>query len=843
MTSPDTPAGRISAPRRRRRSLLSYLLDPWLRIKRDPAEPAALLKPDVPVCYVVERHGLSDALILDRACREAGLPDPGQAIAGLPLRRRRAMFALGHRPGRSRKNRYAVLHQLFEAMAESHAGDVQLMPVSIYVGRAPARDTGWFRVLFSEDWFVVGRFRRLLALLLNGRDTVVHFSEPVSLRQALEEAGNPQDDTTLTRLTRMIARVLRLHFRRIRASVIGPDLSHRRTVLDSMLNAEPVRAAITAAVIREKISPAKAQRRAYVMAREIAADYSHPVVRSASFLLSWFWNKLYDGIAMHHFDKARAVAPGHEVVYVPSHRSHADYLLMSYQLHVSGVVPPHIAAGANLNLPVLGSILRRGGAFFLRRSFRGNALYSTIFKEYLAQLVDRGVPIEYFIEGGRSRTGRLLAPRAGMLSMTVRAFLRAPRRPVLFQPVYIGYEKLMEGKSYIGELSGKPKQKESWISLLRGARKVLKDHYGHVALCFGEPIELTPLLEASGVDWREAPPDPEAKPEWLATVVDKLAEQIQVNINASADVNPINLLALTLLATPKHAMAESDLLTQLELTQALLTKLPYSDRVTVTNAAPAQIVAYGEAMGWIHRVEHPLGDVLAVDDEKAVLLSYFRNNVLHLVACAAWVATCFSNKKRMSRASVLRLGQIIHPFLRGELFLRWDEDGFREQLQATLDFFLDRGMLEADSGGRVLKRARGGDDSAFQLRVIARSLMQAFERYFIAVAALVKNGPRSMTAGELERVCILTAQRLGLLQELTAPEFFDKSLFRGFIQKMRELKMLWMDEDGKLDFDPALSVLVRDARMVLSREVRHSILKITPGADEPAPAPPPEDPE
>ncbi len=183
------------------------------------------------------------------------------------------------------------------------------------------------------------------------------------------------------------------------------------------------------------------------------------MVRSTSFLLSNFWNKLYDGIAMHHFDKARAAAPGHEVIYVPCHRSHADYLLLSYQLHHSGVVPPHIAAGVNLNLPVVGPILRRGGAFFLRRSFKGNALYSVVFNEYLAQLVDRGVPLEYFIEGGRSRTGRLLAPRAGMLAMTLRAFLRAPRRPVMFQPVYIGYEKLMEGKSYhrrtLGQVQGK----------------------------------------------------------------------------------------------------------------------------------------------------------------------------------------------------------------------------------------------------------------------------------------------------------------------------------------------------------------------------------------------------
>jgi glycerol-3-phosphate O-acyltransferase len=555
-----------------------------------------------------------------------------------------------------------------------------------------------------------------------------------------------------------------------------------------------------------------------------------------SFLLSNFWNKLYDGIAMHHFDKARAVAPGYEVVYVPSHRSHADYLLMSYQLHMSGVVVPHIAAGVNLNLPVIGPILRRGGAFFMRRSFTGNPLYSVVFKEYMAQLIDRGVPIEYFTEGTRSRTGRLLAPRGGLLSMTVRAFLRAPRRPVLFQPVYIGYEKLMEGKSYIGELSGKPKEKESLLGLLRSL-KLLRQRYGHVALNFGEPIELTPLLDAASADWRATSADPDAKPEWLNGVVDQLAEKIQVNINRAADVNPINLLALALLATPKHAMAESDLLAQLELGKGLLEDLPYSDRVTLTPMNPAGIIAYGEQMGWIRRVQHPLGDVLVADDEQAVLLSYFRNNVLHLTAAAAWVACCFLNNRRMSRASVLRLGRIIYPFIQGELFLPWDEDGFGAQLQATIDFFVRRGLLESAGDGRVLERAPGQDDSAFQLKVIARSLIQAFERYYITIAALAKNGPHTMTGAELENACALTAQRLSLLNELSAPEFFDKALFRGFIQKLRERGVVWTDDAGKLDYAGALDGIVRDARVILSREVRHSILKITPGGEkEPAAA-------
>ncbi|MCX7512650.1 glycerol-3-phosphate 1-O-acyltransferase PlsB [Frateuria sp. STR12] len=806
-------------------SLAGQLLEPWVRIRRDPAEPASLLKTGAPVCYVIERDGFSDALILERACREAGLPPPMQPLSG--TRRRRSVFALARRDGwlfgRSRHRApYETLDQLVRSLDGHAERDIQIVPVSIYVGRAPSRDTGWFRVLFSENWVMVGRFRRLLALLLNGRDTVVHFSAPVSLRQVLDEAGEAQPE----RFARKIARVLRTHFHRIRAAVIGPDLSHRRTVADAVLNAEPVRAAISATAAKEQISYAKAWRRAHKLVMEVAADYSHPVVRSASFLLANFWNKLYDGIAMHHFDKARAAAPGYEVVYVPSHRSHADYLLMSYQLHVSGVVVPHIAAGVNLNLPVIGPILRRGGAFFMRRSFKGTPLYSVVFKEYMAQLIDRGVPMEYFIEGGRSRTGRLLAPRGGLLSMTVRAFLRAPRRPVLFQPVYIGYEKLMEGKSYIGELTGKPKEKESLLGLLKGL-KVLRQRYGHVALNFGEPIELTPLLDAASADWRAATGDPEAKPEWLGRAVDDLAERIQVNINRAADVNPINLLALALLATPKHAMAESDLLAQLELMRALLEQMPYSDRVTLTPMDPPAIVAYGEQMGWIRRVRHPLGDVLKADDEPAVLLSYFRNNVLHLTATAAWVACCFLNNRRMTRASVLRLGRIIYPFIQAELFLPWDSDGFVAQMQGTIDFFVRRGLLEASGDGRVLERGPGQDDAAFQMKTIARSLIQAFERYYITIAALAKNGPHTITAAELENACALTAQRLSLLSEQSAPEFFDKALFRGFIQKLREQKIVWTDDAGKLDYDRALEDMVRDARVILARDVRHSILKIT----------------
>jgi glycerol-3-phosphate O-acyltransferase len=150
-------------------------------------------------------------------------------------------------------------------------------------------------------------------------------------------------------------------------------------------------------------------------------------------------------------------------------------------------------------------------------------------------------------------------------------------------------------------------------------------------------------------------------------------------------------------------------------------------------------------------------------------------------------------------------------------------------------------VLDSDSDGRILSRGPGQGDGAFQLRAIAQNLLQAFERYYIAIAAIVRNGPHTLSAAELENLCSLTAQRLSLLQELNAPEFFDKSLFRGFIQKLRERRVVWTDEAGKLDFDSELEAVARDAKVILSREIRHGILKLTPERREAIapPTPPP----
>lgn len=860
---PASPASIRPEPRRMRTGrpslwmrLMGRLAEPWLGLNVEPAAPAELIDDDSghnrPVCYVLEDYGLSNALILEKACRDAGLPSPLVPMPGDPLKRKRAYVALSRRnqtlaqlmagslagvtgePQPAKKSHSESLARLLQAHRADPALDVQLVPVSIFVGRAPDKASGWFSVLFSENWTIVGRFRRLLAILLNGRDSIVRFSAPLSLRDSVDEGLDPE------RTVRKVSRVLRTQFNRIREAVIGPDLSTRRVLVDQVLAAEPVREAIAEQARRDKSKPEAAWKKAHAYAWEIAADYSNPVVRSASFLLSHVWNRIYAGVLVHHLDKLKEAAPGHEVVYVPSHRSHMDYLLLSYLLYERGIVPPHIAAGINLNLPVIGTVLRKGGAFFLRRSFRGNALYSAVFSEYVAQLVAGGYSMEYFIEGGRSRTGRLLPPKGGMIAMTVRAWLRQPNKPVLFQPVYIGYEKLMEGRSYLDELSGRPKEKESIWALLWGIPRVLKQKYGQVVVNFGQPILLNDMLAAHAPEWDGQPLSEDDKPKWLSDTIDALAQKINVRINAAADVNPINLLALALLSTPKHAMSEADLVAQIELSQKVLAELPYSDRITVTPHTPERIIAHGLEINVLRRVAHPLGDVIdVVDEDTAVLLSYFRNNVLHLFTASSWIACCFQRNRRMPRPRVVALGRQMYPFLQAELFLPWTEDEFAERLERTIGVFMREGLLQqvSDDDGGIIARNAGQTDEVFRLRAIGHSLQQAFERYYIAISVLVKNGPGTLGAGELESLCQQAAQRLSLLYAPAAPEFFDRTLFRGFIQKLRELRLVWPDDNSKLLFDHRLEAWANDAKIILGRELQHTIERVSPEAARPEAAP------
>jgi glycerol-3-phosphate O-acyltransferase len=575
----------------------------------------------------------------------------------------------------------------------------------------------------------------------------------------------------------------------------------------------------------KKITRREALKVAQGYANEIAANYSHIFVAIMARVLTWFWNKLYDGVELHHVEKLQKIMDGgNEVIYVPCHRSHMDYLLLSYAIYFKGYAIPHIAAGINLNMPIVGRFLRKGGAFYLRRSFKGNALYTMVFMKYLGLMMARGHSIEYFIEGGRSRTGRLLQPKTGMLSMTIRSYLRDPRRPVVFLPVYFGYEKLVEGKTYIGELSGKPKQKETVFGLIK-ALPALRQHYGKVHVSFGEPIALADILE------RYAPApvrnEKEERPTWLPSAVNELATRIMTNINSAACVTPINLIALVLLATPKQAMLESDLVRQLELYASLLRQDPYSDLVWVTDVDGASMVRHAERMGLIERLKHPLGDVVRMTEENSVLMTYFRNNVLHLIAIPSLIACCFLNNRTMRTEDIQRLMWRIYPYVRDELFLRWSEEEIAARARETLDDLANHGLLESLESGAAWRRPPTGSLEAVQLSVLAQVTVQIIERYYLVIAVLLKSGSGRISQDVLETQCQLMAQRMSLLYELNSPEFFDKALFKNFIDLLRKRNVLGVNAEGRLTFTEMLHAVADDAQLVLHEQIRNSVLQVT----------------
>jgi glycerol-3-phosphate O-acyltransferase len=801
--------------------LLRRLLALWVRFRVVPENSAALLAGrSHPVCYVLERRSVSDLAILQQACLVLKLPRPGRVLHGLGKDVRSYFFltqARGFWSTRPDRRPPPELARMTRVLRADPAADFHLVPTAVYWGRAPQREGSWVRLLLVEDWELATRLRKFLQVLFNGRDTLVEFDEPLSLRQLL--------GADLELRGRDVARSLHALYARRRAVRIGPDLSHRRTLVNEVLRTRAVRAAVSQEMRVKRLTRRKAVLRARADAREIAANYSHAFVRFMEHALTRLWNRLYDGVEFGHAATLAAVAEGRELVYVPCHRSHMDYLLLGYAIYVQGYAVPHTAAGVNLNLPIIGRFLRMGGAFFIRRSFRGNALYAVVLMKYLATIMARGHPIEYFIEGGRSRTGRLLQPKTGMLAMTVRSFLQQPVRPVVFVPVYFGYERLVEGRTYIGELSGRPKEKESVLGLLRSWR-VLRERFGKVYVNLGEPIALDALLDEHHGSWRAQRFDDDTRSPWVADAVAALAASIMRNINSAAAVTPINLIAVALLGMPRQALPEADLVRQLELYQALLASCPYSDRVTLTPLTGAQMIAHGIALKQIYREAHALGDIVRMSDASAVLATYFRNNILHLFALPSLIACIFVSNAQVSTWDIQRLAARIYPYIAAELFLRWSEKELPQVLEGVLSAMAQYGLIEPEPSLDGWTRAPPASAQAMQLSLLAQATVQTIERYYMVVAQLVKAGSGAIDQQTLEERCQLTAQRMTLLYGLNSPEFFDRAMFENFIFKLRERGVIRAADGGKLEFDEVLTQVAQDAQFVLSEQLRHSILQI-----------------
>ncbi|WP_265410672.1 glycerol-3-phosphate 1-O-acyltransferase PlsB [Actinobacillus pleuropneumoniae] len=753
------------------RKVLNVPLSLLVKSRAIPTDPVKELNLNLeqPIIYVLPYTSQTDLLILQKNCLALNLPDPLQnnELNGQSLPRyvfldegRRFFKSKG-----AKSETESIFYRYLDLHRNNESLDVQLIPASVLWGRSPGKESEPHLRLMSS-------FQRIISMIWFGRDNFVRFSQALSLKYMVAEHGADEG------IAQKLARVAKIHFAKQRYSAMGPRLPDRQAMFNKIIQSPAIKAAIEEEAKTKKISIEKARQEAEKIVNEIAADVSHESLRIADRVLSWLWNKLYQGINVQNGDCVRKLAlEGHEIVYVPCHRSHMDYLLLSYLLYHQGLVPPHIAAGINLNFFPAGPIFRSWGAFFIRRTFKGNRLYSTIFREYLAELFYRGYSVEYFIEGGRSRTGRLLEPKTGMMSMTLQALQRGLTRPISIVPVYIGYEHVLEVDTYAKELRGAEKEKENAGLVLRVIKKL--KNLGQCYVNFAEPIQVNNYLNQHFPEWKESQAE-DSRPKWLNEAVDSVAHQVMININKAAAINAKNLIGSVLLASRQRALAREQLIEQVDSYLQLFKNVSYSDDAIVPNDNAEEMLNHVLTLprSGVISEKDSFGEMIRLDRESAVLMTYYRNNIQHLFVLPSLVASIILHHESVSKDLIIKTVNRIYPFLKAELFLHFEENDVRNQVEAILTEFSAQRIVKYESDVLQINRVR-----VRALQLHAAGVREILQRYYISLSILLEHPEISRAALEKESRSI--AQRLSILHGINAPEFFDKALFSTFSASLK----------------------------------------------------------
>jgi glycerol-3-phosphate O-acyltransferase len=813
---------------------IAYWLTWWLfrpvmslvSFKVAPDDLHERLKLDLtkPICFVLPTRSWLDLFALDKVCRQLGLPKPHRTGSALPL------------PGRSgcvylpalleTRVRHTALSQVLVTAAGAKDFDVQIVPVSIFWGRDPGTEQSLFKLIFADNP-QAGAVRKLFIVLVNARNMLANFAEPISFRDYVAEKPDA------SRAVRSLIRALHIHFLRARTAALGPELTPRRVVIAGVVRSKVVKRAIEAEAKAKNQTLEQVTKRAHKLVDEIAADYTSAAINFLERLLTLFvWQRVFKGIDVQGLDRVRELAQNHEIIYLPSHRSHADYLLLSYVLYHQGLAPPHIAAGENLNMPVVGSLLRRCGAFFMRRKFAGDALYTAVFRAYVDALMSRGYAIEFFPEGGRSRTGRLMAPKTGLLSMVVESALRQRARPVAVVPIYIGYDKVWEVRSYFKELKGAKKEKESVEGLLK-ATKILGKSHGKAYLSFGAPIALHAYADEHLPAWREGfSEDSDDRPDGYNQFVRQLADENARRINAAAVANPCGLVATALLASPRGAVSEDEMVEQLGHLAWLLKGEPYSEHLYLPDANPRSVLEWSVPVSRIVKVPHAWGDIVGAADRDAVLLTYNRNNIQHLFAFPSLIAAFFRTRARLSDDAIVMGCRALYPFLRTEFFLRWSPEEVGAVVERWLAVMVNIGLLRRD--GDSLWRPEPGMQAYSTLAMLGRILGETLERYGMTALLLVREYRRGvpLTREKFEADCRLLAERMALLTGRDAPEFFDPALFKGYLNTLISMGLVAVPADGHLQVAERIERMSERSLELLSDESRQTLLQLLSRREE-----------
>ncbi len=653
-----------------------------------------------------------------------------------------------------------------------------LVPQMVMYEKAPLRENKGLLQLFFGDVENPGKLRKLVLCFFKAKRAVVEVAEPVNLQEVLTAA--PRGG----RLREVAQDIRRELIRRLdikRRLITGPIIKSREEVLELTLTDPGLTRAMEHLAEAEKKKLYKIKKDAQDFFWEISTNWNQFYTNILLYLIHWIEVHLFDGIGFdtEGFERLKEAGQRGRLIFVPCHKSHLDYLILNNQLFQHHMHPPHIAAGKNLSFWPLGPIFRGSGAFFIRRRFLGGKLYAEVLYTYIKTLLKSGYNLEFFIEGGRSRTGKLVLPKLGLLNMILRAYEDKAAPDLLFVPTFIGYDQVPEEKAYLKELEGRAKDPES-VGQLMKARKFLRKRYGRAYIQFSEPISLTEYLG-------------QAPEQALRNQAQNLAYRIIQAINDISVVTPFSLVCAALLTYPRKGVYRRELLQIIQVLHDYLQDqgAPRADSLEKLHPAVEETLSLCEARKLITPIEKEEGltDELglggySIDESKRPLLEYYKNNIIHFFLPASLVSLAILSRQgfEFEREQILTDFDFLQDFFKNEFI--FDTTGSETQVDQILEYFSSRGVIiKLDSQTAAYTLSASG---LKELAYFAHLLYNYFESYWIVFRSIKYLQKKHRSEREFLKRCQSIGQKLYKLGEVERAEALSESTFQNALKLFGE---------------------------------------------------------
>ncbi len=583
-----------------------------------------------------------------------------------------------------------------------------------------------------------GRIKKIFTMLRHPDKIRVEVARPVNLKEFLARPEIQRLDSEFQthRLRSHLVDILN----RQRKSITGPVLKSRQEITEDILNRKSLREFLAAYADKTGTPLRKVNKKAAAYIDEIAANYSLRALNFLDLFFTWVFKNIFEGISVSQdeINMMRETYTKAPLILIPCHKSHLDYLLLPYVMFKNNMPCPHTAAGKNLSFWPLGPIFRGAGAFFLRRTFKGAELYARIFAAYIEKLLYEGFNIKIYIEGGRSRTGKVLPPKTGGLSMIIRAFLSGACEDLYFVPIYVGYDRVLEEDAYLKEIEGGKKTPENLKGLLN-TRKFLKRKYGKVYLKFDTPISMNTYMDEKGIDLKKASEGE------FCQFVKGFGYKLINAINDNTVATPHGIIASGILNCSENTFTKEQMFARVNtyMNHLIYHGAYFSDTLMIDpDNAFDSVIENFLSRNFIELADEDEDDItdttmLIVKHNKRPVLDYYKNSVICFFVPAAYTAAAIIEIDRF-KFDMQDLVSRYH-FLQ-KLFtdeFSFDEDiTVQEQISKALKGFINEGILVPDL--EFADTFNLTSEGLRKLKWFAAFLIPFFESYMTCLVFLEK---------------------------------------------------------------------------------------------------------